>query len=219
MVAGMPNTSVNDLVLVAEASRRQAQVVAELRQIRAAAVPQLDALQVVPDALVRIQIWCVAGQLLQMDAPGTTTGQEVLDRLPPVNGGAVPDHHQRTGDVAQQMPEEAHHILAAQGALLDQQQELVVGSDAADGREMIVGEGHTQEGRLATRRVGADPSRQQVEPRLVYPDDGAAFGFGLFLIAGQRSAYHASMAASLRWVARSVGCWGLQPMARRRRLT
>jgi hypothetical protein len=37
------------------------------------------------------------------------------------------------------------------------------------------------------------------------------------LSAGQRSVSQAWMAASSRWVARSVGCWGLQPIARRRR--
>src|SRR5262245_57774224 len=141
----MADASLNDPALVAKPLGRQAQVVTEGRQVSTAEIPQLHPLQVVPDTLVWMQIRRVAGQLLQMDASGTPAGQEVLNGLPPVNGRAIPDHQQRTGDVPQQVPEEAHNILTAQGPLLDQQQELAIRSNPTDGREVIVGQRDPQE--------------------------------------------------------------------------
>ena len=213
----MANAALNDVTLVAKPLGGQAQVMTEGRQIRTAEVAQLHPLQVVPDPLVRIQIRRVPGQLFQVDALGPTAGQEVLDRLPPMDGRAVPDHQQRAGDMPQQMAQEAHHILAGQGSLLDQEHELAIRGDPADGREVILGQGDPQDGRLAAGRVAPNAGGEEGEARFVYPDDGAVFAFSLFLSAGQRSVSQAWMAASSRWVARSVGCWGLQPMARRRR--
>jgi hypothetical protein len=213
----MVNASPNDVTLVAQPLGRQAQVVAKVRQVCTAEIPQLHPLQVVPDPLVRIQIRRVPGQRFQVEALGTTAGQEVFDRLAAMDRRAIPDHQQLAGNMAQQMAQEAHHILAAQGPLLDQEQELAIRGNTTDGREVIFGQGNPQDGRLAAGRIAPHPTGQQIEARFVYPDDGAVFGFGLFLSAGQRSVSQAAMAASSRWVARSVGCWGLQPMARRSR--
>src|SRR3712207_8857662 len=47
-------------------------------------------------------------------------------------------------------------------------------------------------------RSGPHHPSQQVEASFIYPDDRAAFVLRLFLSAGQRSAYHAAMAASSR---------------------
>ena len=63
-----------------------------------------------------------------------------------MNGGAIPDHQQLPLEVAQQVPQEAYRIFAVQGPLLDQQQQLAVGGDATDGREVIVGQGHCRSG-------------------------------------------------------------------------
>ena len=78
----MTNASLDDLALVAETRRRQAEVASEMGQIRTAEVAQLDPPEVVPDAFVRIQIGCVARQLLQMDAPGTPLTRNSLSACP-----------------------------------------------------------------------------------------------------------------------------------------
>ena len=219
MVAGLPNAGLNDVVLVPEASNGEAQLLFELRQIPTAHIPQLDSFEVVPDALVSVQVRRIAGQCLQVNAFRSALAQELLDHPAAMNGRAIPDDQQLASQMAEQMPQEAHHVLAMEGGLPDHPEELALGGDAADGREVILGEGDVQGGRLAPWGIGPDSTREEGEARFVYPDDGRSVCFGLCLSAGHRWSYQVWMASSLRWVARSLGCWGLQSMARRRRLT
>src|SRR3972149_5387464 len=117
------------------------------------------------------------------------------------------------------MLEKANHICTAVGALLHQSQQGARARDAADDRQVIPRQPHAQDGGLPTGRISANHGGQEIEARLVYPDDGSAFFLGPLFIAGHRSVYHAAMAASSRWVARRIGFWTLQAIARRRRLT
>jgi hypothetical protein len=50
-------------------------------QIATAHVGQLDALEVIPDAFIGIEIRRIAGQLLQVELPGRSSLEEVLDGL------------------------------------------------------------------------------------------------------------------------------------------
>src|SRR5262245_64292155 len=90
-VACLVEAAVDDGALVTEPSRSQAQGVAQVVQRGAAGIAQLDPLQVVPDALVRIQIGRIARQDLQLEAGGSATGQEVLDRLAGGDRRPIPD--------------------------------------------------------------------------------------------------------------------------------
>ena len=182
-------------------------------------VAQLHLLEIVPNALVGIELGGVARQPLQVEARRASLSEEILDRLAPVDRSAVPEDGQLAWDMAEQMAQEAHDIGTAEGARLDLQEQPPVRRDAADDRQMIPRQGQVQDGRLATRRIGSDHTRQEIEGRLVYPDLGPPFGLGFFLIAGQRCSPQAAMAASSRWVARRIGFCTLQPTWRRRRLT
>jgi hypothetical protein len=215
MVAALLGASPDDVPLVAEASRGPAEFLAQVPQVPAADVPQLDPLEVIPDALVRVQLRRVAGQLLQADALGPAPGQEVLDRLPAMDRRAVPDHQQLAGDVAEQVPEEADDVRALGGPLPDHHQQPPFGRDAAADRQVVAAQPQAQDRRLPARGVRADEPRQQVEAGFVYPDDGPAFLVSPFLSAGQRSACQAAIAASSRWLARRIGFWAVQPAARR----
>src|SRR5258706_253316 len=79
----------------------------QLPQVAAAQIAPLDALEIVPDALVRVQLGGVAWQLLQVHASGTAPTQEVLDGLAAMNGRPVPDHQELATDLAQQHAQEA----------------------------------------------------------------------------------------------------------------
>ncbi len=127
----------------------------------------------------------------------------------------IPEHQELAGDVAQQMLEEAHDIQARVGMVLHQHQQSARWGDAADDRQMIVGQGQAEDGSLPPGSVGADSAGEQVEARFVDPDDGPSFLVSPFFRAGQRSVRQASIAASFRWLARSIGFWTLQPSARR----
>ena len=200
---------------MAETSGGEAEVASEMWEVLAADVAQLDTLEVVPDALVRVEVRGVPGELLQADASGAALSQAGLDRLAPMDGSAVPDDQELAGDVAQQMREEAHDVRARVGVILHQHAEPAGRCDAADDRQMIAAQWQAEDGSLTTRRGGADGAGEQVEARFIDPDDGPALLVSPFFRAGQRSVRQASIAASFRWLARSIGCWTLQPSARR----
>lgn len=200
---------------MAKAGGGEAEVASEMGEVLAAAIAQLHALEVVPAALIRVEVRGLAGELLQADAVGTALGQEVLDRLAAMDRRAIPDDQELAGDVAQQMRQETHDVRAFVGALLDQHEESSRWRDAADDRQVISGQGQPEDGGLPTGSVGPDRTGEQVEARFVDPDDGPPLLVRPFFRAGHRSVRQASIAASVRWLARSIGFCTLQPAARR----
>jgi hypothetical protein len=122
----------DDVALTAQALLGPTQFQAQFGQIGAAAVLELDALQVVPDALIRVQLGRIARQALQMQALGRPRRQEVLDRLPFVDGGPIPDDEHLAADLAQQHPQKADHRLGGVRLLLHLQKEAPVQGDATD---------------------------------------------------------------------------------------
>jgi hypothetical protein len=200
---------------VSEAGSGEAKVASEMGEGLTADVAQLHVLEIVPDALVWIEVWSVARKLLQADALGAAVCQEVLDRLATVDRRAVPDDQELAGDVAQQMLEEADDVRALVGVLLHVHQQPAVRGDAADDGQVVAAQGEVEDRRLAARGVGPDGAGEEVEARFVDPDDGPPFLVGPLFRAGQRSVRQASIAASFRWLARRTGFWTLQPAARR----
>ena len=216
MVAALPHAALDDVSFMAQAGGGEAEVTSEVRQVLAADVAQLDVLEVVPDALVRVEVRGVAGELLELDASGAAVGQEVFDRLAAMDRGAVPEDQELAGDVAEQVLEEADDVRALVRALLHVHQQPTGRGDAADDGQMITAQGEAEDRRLAARGVGPDGTGQQVEAGLIDPDDGSPLLVSPFFRAGQRSVRQASIAASFRWLARWTGFWTLQPAARRR---
>jgi hypothetical protein len=216
MVATLAHAAVDDVALVPEASGGEAKLASQVGEVLAADVAQFDVLEVGPDALVRVQIGGVAGELLQANPLGASLGQEILDRLAAMDRGAIPEHQELAGEVAEEMLEEADDVRALVGVLLHVHQQPAVRGDAADDRQVVAAQRQAEDGCLAARGVGPDGTGEQVEAGLVDPDDGPSFLVSPFLRAGQRSVRHASIAASFRWLARWTGFWTLQPTARKR---
>jgi len=192
----------------------QPQVAAQDGEILTADVAQFDPLEIAPDALVGVQVWGVGWKLLQPDALGAPLGQKIFDRLPAMDRRAIPDDQELTGDLPQKMLEKADDVRTFVRVLLDQQEETAGGRDATDDRQMIAAQRQAQHWGLSARGVGADGPGQQIEAGLVDPDDGPAFLLSPLFRAGHRVVRQASMAASLRWLARWIGCWTLHPAAR-----
>jgi len=55
-------------------------------QIPTTDIAQFHPLEVIPDALIRIEIRSIAGKLLQMQAFGGASLEKVLDLLTPMDG-------------------------------------------------------------------------------------------------------------------------------------
>src|SRR5215468_1399704 len=121
----------------------------------------------------------------------------------------IPDDEELAGDLAQEQAEETHHIGAVVGLRLRLHQQAMVRRDGRNGRAMIPGQRYPQDRGLPLSRPGADVMRQQIEPRLVHPDDHLPLVDGLFLSAGQRCSHQPLTAPASRWVARSMGRWTL----------
>src|SRR6478735_4782457 len=147
---------------------------------------------------VGVEVWRVAGKLLQADALGAALSQEVLDRLAAMDRGAIPDDQQLAGDVAQQVLEEPHDVRALVGMVLHEHEQTTGRGDAADDGQMIAAQGQAEDGRLAPGRVRPDGPWEQVEARFVDPDDGPPFLVSPLFRAGQRSVSQVSIAASSR---------------------
>ena len=200
---------------MAEPGGGEAEVTSEMGEILAADVAQFDALEGVPDALVGVEVRGVAGELFQADALGAALGQAVLDGLATMDRRAVPDHQELAGDVAQEVLEEAHDIRALVRVVLHQHEQAPGRGDAADDRQVVAAQGQTEDRRLPAWGVGPDRTREEIEARFVDPDDGPTLLVSPLFRAGQRSVRQASIAASFRWLARSIGFCTLQPAARR----
>src|SRR6266542_736265 len=149
-------------------------------QVRAADVAQLDALEIGPDAFVRIQVGRIAWQLLQAQPLGTALRQEGFDWPAAMNRRAVPDHEQLAGQVTQQVAEELHHVRTAERMVLDLEQQAAARGDAADHRQVLTGHRKPQRGRVSARRKAPHHRWQQGEARsstqtIVRPSRAAPF--------------------------------------------
>ena len=188
----------------------------KVMQVRAAHVPQLNAFEIGPDALVRVEIGCVARQLLQLEPFGSALSQEVFDRLTAMDRRPIPEHQELAGQVSQEVAQEQHHIWTAEGVILDLQQQAPSRRDAADDRQMVARQREAQRWWVAAWGEAPHHRWQEIEARLIDPDDGAALTYRPLFSAGQRSDHHCLIAPSLRWVARRKGFCGVQPAARKR---
>src|SRR5690348_2636265 len=100
MIARLLKTCLDDRALVAQALFRATQGQGQRGQVRTTEIAKLDALEVVPDAFVWVQLGRITRQALQMQAFGRSTAQEIFDGLAAVDGRAVPDDEQLPADFA-----------------------------------------------------------------------------------------------------------------------
>src|SRR5918992_35099 len=213
------DAAVNDTDLVPETLFGFAKFVVQMGDALAAKILQFHPLQVVPDSLSWVQLRRIAGELLQMNPLGRPSAQVILHHSAAVDGGTIPQHQQLPSNMPTQVLEEPDYILSSVGPLLYHQVQLASQGDASHGRQVVSAQGGPDDGSLTHRSVGAHLARQQVEPRLVRKDHRPSFFYRLFLIWGQRSSFQRWMAASLRWLARCIGFWLLQPQAFKMRPT
>ncbi len=166
---------------------------------------KFDSLEQIPDAFLWIELRSIARQAFEMDAFGSSFGQKVFDRLRAMNGSSIPDDQQLAWDLAGEQLQEANHIGAFVGMVLSLHADLSFRGNGTNGREMVTGQWDLQDRRLAGWGIGAHRHRQQVEPSLIYENDGTLFVFGLFFSSSQCSSFQLWIAASSRWVAFWMG--------------
>ena len=188
-------------------------------QVPAHQVAHLDVLQVMPSALIPgIQIRGISRQGLQ---PHSTSGarHELLDLRPSMDRRAVPDHEQAIPRHAEQVQEELDAVQPVQRLLPHQGVDAAGGCHRPHDGEMIPGLLLTEHRSQALRGVSLDHPREEVEPRFVLENQGPMLVVGLPSQFGPDFDAPCRMVPSSRWMARLIGCCGVQQSSLRSRPT
>ena len=223
-ITHFPDAGAQHIGLAQQPPNRRPELPAQLFQVSANHVPQFHPFQVAPHPLVRVQLRGVAGQLLQPDAPGRALTQPLLHRPAAhrpaaMDGCPVPNHQQLARYLFQQLFQKPDYVRPFVGVVLGCQVKLSGHADSADGAQALTAQLVPDYRGPAHRRPGAMQGGKQVKPRFVGPQDGPAFGYGLFLSSAKRRSRQSLMASSFRWEARSAGFCRLKPHSLRIRPT
>ncbi len=104
-----------------------------------------------------------------------------------------------------------HHTFQPGERLLSCEREQVsLHRNATHHRQMISGLKDLQDGCAAGRCISPHTAGQQVETRFIHENQHTAFQTGFFLRSSQVWVCQVAMAGSSRWLARSMGFWGVQ---------
>jgi len=171
-------------------------------------------LQLIPDALIGVQLRRVGGKGFQMQP--SRPGQQRLHRIAPMNLAVIQQRDDRTRDLAQQMPEERRHFFALNVVLVQMAVERTMKAagadrDARNGGEPIVAIAMRHDRRLSHRAPGFLHRRDQEEAAFIEKDEVGSQPRGVFFTRGHTVCFQAAMAASSRSRARRSGFWWLQP--------
>lgn len=186
----------------------------EMVQVAATDILEFNMFEIVPNAFIGIQVRRIARQAFQPDALGGAGGQEGLDVLTAMNRSAIPDDQQLASNGVEQLLQEGDDGDAVERFGLHGQVDFTCGRDGADHRIVVVRQLAAQNRRLAHRRPGAHHAGQQIEGGFIDEQNRAPLGYGSFFSSGHVTASHSAMAASLRWLARTIGRCGLHPSCR-----
>lgn len=175
-----------------------------------------------PDLLVGIELRGIGREGFEPKPGNPATeivhGREAMQPQP------IPEHNDRTAQVAQQVGKEGEHLDQADVVMVP----LVVEPEALteradrdprDDRDAIVALPVTEQRRLATGCPGPQHGGREHEAGLVYEDEVGPQPDGVFFTRGQPLRFHRAIAASSRSRARRSGFCGLHPRACRSRLT
>src|SRR5712691_6678995 len=99
----------------------------QVLQVATADIAQLHPFEVIPDALIGVEIGGIARQLFQMQALGRPALEKVFDLVSAMNGRAVPDEQDRAPDLAQEHAQEADHRLCIVGSWAHLQEQSPIG--------------------------------------------------------------------------------------------
>lgn len=189
-----------------------------LLHLKTTNILEFDSFEQIPDPLLRIQLGSIGRQTLQMDTLGSTAAQEIFDGLTAMNRSTIPDHQQFARDLTGEQLQKANNIWTFIRMVLGLHEQSPFRGNPTHGRKMVMGQFDAQDGRFASRCIGAYRHRQEVKGRLIDKDYRAFFLFRLFFNSGQRCSFQVWMAISSRWLAFWMGFCRLCLMPRRRRL-
>lgn len=173
------------------------------------------ALQVIPDAFIRVQLGGVRGQGFHVQTG--RPGEQLLDRITAMNLAIIQQHDQMAVHLPQQMAEEDGHFFTVDIVLIQVAVQRTMATFRADGdtrngRDPVVPIPMMNNRRLSDRAPRFAHRRNQEEARFVNKDKVGCQPCGVFFTRGQTDRVHSAMAVSLRSMARRSGFWWLHPI-------
>jgi hypothetical protein len=178
---------VNDARFSSDATHRVAQFMPEMWEIATAHVTPFDPCARLPEAFARVERRGIGWEALQVHPLGRPIGEELLDEMTAMNGGAIPHDHPAAGHLTQQVLQAGDHIRRGDGAVLTVDVHLPRRGDGRDGGQRVAGVPLPQDGGLADGGVGTHDTGQGIQPGLISEEDGWLLGFRPLFRAGQRS--------------------------------
>jgi hypothetical protein len=140
-----------------------AEFAAEVGDIEATHVAQLDPFELLPEALPRIQLRGIRRERLEVDAAAGPIGQEFLDDVAAMNRGTIPDEDHPARHLPQQMLQKGDHICRVHRMVLAVEVEFALRRDGADGRQMVARVPFPQNRSLAYWGVSAYDTREGIK--------------------------------------------------------
>lgn len=129
----MSKTLVQNVLSMAQAFFSVPKLLSHLGHLPTAEILDLTSLEQVPDPLLGIEFWRIAGQAFQMEPFGRPSLQKGFDHLCPMDWSVIPDNQQLARNLAQQEAQEAHDIFGVIGSLLHLHEEPPMWRDASNG--------------------------------------------------------------------------------------
>lgn len=136
----------------------------------------------------------------------------MFDQQAAMNGGAIPEDQDFSGDMSLEMFQEFNHLKTFDAAGMDLKEKSPQGQ-AADERKTFPVERLVEHWGLSAWSPGARPGRPGAQPAFVNKDNGSALATRFFFKVGQTSRFQRPIALSSRSRARRSGRWQLNPLA------
>src|ERR1035437_201550 len=174
-----------------------------------------SSLEVIPDALVRVQFGGVRRESHQVQ-PGSAC-KKFPHRFAAMDCAVVQQNDQMAADLEQQIAEECQNFVSLNVALIQLAVQFTMetfGADcnAGNGGNPIMTIPITQEGRLSHKTPCFSDRGDQEKAGFVNKHYMGCQPCGVFFTHGQTARFHSTMAASSRSTARLSGFWWLQPI-------
>jgi hypothetical protein len=144
--------------------------------------------------------------------------QESLDQLGMMSRQMVPHHDQPAPDAATEIPQGDEDLLARNApgevAGIEPRRATLRRDQGHDAGDLPALTDPAPQGRLPPRRPGRADAGPKRVTGLVHEGNRTPCAASPLFTRGQSCFSQASTTASSRSLARSLGCWGLQPLAR-----
>jgi hypothetical protein len=167
--------------------------------------------EMAPHVFHRIEFGRIGRQAMDLQTP-FCAGNEAFDQGTAMNGRAVPQDENLSGNMPQEVLQKENDLGALDAAGIKLKVEAPKRQSANEGKALPI-EGFLQKRGLPAWRPSASPAGARAQAAFVDEDDSLPLAAGFFFRAGHSTCFQRRMAFSSRSTARRSGRWQLKPLA------